>query len=154
MVTASRDEFLRFARLHRLMRDPRPIRVTREIGFAPSLFSHEDGSKPTVVTSSPVVYLTYLTWKEGTSSEKYAAWKDSGREPVIFREMFGGVIATPGTVGAIEIVLEDSLHDWLIANANEMHFGYENVHVRVYPDEPDRELEYVIDHPTTLVQKM
>lgn len=141
MVTASRDDFLRFARTHKA-RDPmRPIRVMREIGWAPTLFSHEDAKKPTVVNAAPVVYLTYVSWH--------------GEEPVLYREMFGGVIAVLASTGVVEVVLEGSLHDWLIANANEVMEGEAGgEYVRVYKDEPDRELAFAIDRPTSLVQKM
>ena len=123
MVTGSREEFLRLARHARLSDPHTPIRVSREIGWHPSLFSHEDGKQPTVVTSSPVVYITYLTWKDKPFDGTSFVGSRHDREPVIFRELFQGeiVMDVATGAGAVQILLDGSLHDWLIANANEVH---------------------------------
>jgi hypothetical protein len=147
MVTSSREEFLRLARAHHRKNPAQPIRVTRDFGWAPSLFSYDDGSHPTVVTANPVVYLSYVTWKTGDGG---------GAEPVLFREMYSGfiVVDEATNLGTIEVVLSDSLHDWLISHANEMQIGYEGQYVRVFASEPERDLQYAIDRPTSLTQKM
>lgn len=144
-TTGRRDDFLCAARAHKKVDPKKPIRVIRELGWQASLFTHDRAAQPTVVTASPSVLLTYITWRQ---SEKGL------HEPVIFRELFGGVVAFASGAGSIEVVLQDSLHDWLIANANEVQHGMDGDYVRVYHDEDERELAFVVDYQTSLMQKI